>query len=64
MSSYNDKNSKIPDFFLKCALKTWDMLLEKTKYTRNDFYCITNRLLLMIMLYFFKQVSKCGVNYV
>ena len=37
MSSYNDKNSKIPDFFYKCAFKTWDMLLGKTKYTRNAF---------------------------
>ena len=30
------KNSKIPDFY-KDALKTWDMLLETTPYTRNDF---------------------------
>ena len=30
------KNSKIP-YFYKDALKTWDMLLETTPYTRNDF---------------------------
>ena len=45
------KNSKIP-YFYKDALKTWDMLLETTPYTRNDFYGITNCFLSMIMLFF------------
>ena len=57
------KNSKIPDFY-KVALKTWDMLLETTPYTRNDFLWYNKLFPIDDNAVFFKQLSTSGSNYV
>ena len=57
------KNSKIPDFY-KDALKTWDMLLETTPYTRNDFLWYNKLFPIDDNAVFFKQLSTSGINYV
>ena len=57
------KNSKIP-YFYKDALKTWDMLLETTPYTRNDFLWYNKLFPIDDNAVFFKQLSTSGINYV
>ena len=57
------KNSKIP-YFYQNALKTWDMLLETTPYTRNDFLWYNKLFPIYDNAVFFKQLCTSGINYV
>ena len=57
------KNSKIP-YFYKDALKTWDMLLETTPYTRIFFLWYNKLFPIDNNAVFFNQLSTSGINYV